>query len=120
VVPGESLPEAPYFNYNAVARYERRLDPALRAFVQFDVAHKGDMWNDLREDVRTLQPAYTIGDLRVGLGSAKEGWTAEAYVTNLWNTRAVIFDNYTGFSHTDIPNQPRVFGLRLSYRWGKT
>jgi iron complex outermembrane receptor protein len=120
VVPGERLPEAPYFNYNAVARYERRLDPALRAFVQFDVAHKGDMWNDLREDVRTLQPAYTIGDLRVGLGSAKEGWTAEAYVTNLWNTRAVIFDNYTGFSHTDIPNQPRVFGLRLSYRWGKT
>jgi iron complex outermembrane receptor protein len=119
VLPGERLPEAPYFNFNAIARYERPINPQLRAFTQLDVAHKGDMWNDLREDRRTLQPAYTICNVRSGMGSPG-GWTAELYVTNVWNKRAMIFANYTGFSHTDIPTEPRVFGLRLSYRWGKT
>jgi iron complex outermembrane receptor protein len=121
VLPGERLPEAPYFNYNAIARYDRPISRQLRAFIQFDAAHKGDMWNDLREDVRTLQPAYTIGNLRSGLSSPERGWSAELYVTNVSNKRAVIFANYTEFfSHTDIPTEPRVFGLRLSYRWGKT
>jgi iron complex outermembrane recepter protein len=120
VVPGERLPEAPYFNFNAIARYEQPISLQLRAFAQFDAAHKGDMWNDLREDTRTLQPAYTIYNVRAGMGSAAGGWTAEAYVTNVVNKRAVIFANYTGYSHPDIPTEPRVFGLRLSYRWGKT
>jgi outer membrane receptor protein involved in Fe transport len=114
------LPEAPYFNFNAIARYERPINPQLRAFTQFDAAHKGDMWNDLREDTRTLQPAYTICNVRAGIGSPVGGWTAEAYVTNVANKRAIIFANYTGYSHPDIPTEPRVFGLRLSYRWGKT
>jgi outer membrane receptor protein involved in Fe transport len=120
VVPGERLPEAPYFNFNAIARYERPINPQFRAFMQFDAAHKGDMWNDLREDTRTLQPAYTICNVRAGIGSPVGGWTAEAYVTNVGNKRAIIFANYTGYSHPDIPTEPRVFGLRLSYRWGKT
>ena len=111
VLPGERLPEAPYFNYNAIARYDRPITRQLRTFLQFDAAHKGDMWNDLREDVRTMQPAYTVGNLRSGLSSPASGWTAELYVTNVSNKRAVIFANYTGFSRTDIPNQPRVFGL---------
>jgi iron complex outermembrane receptor protein len=120
VLPGERLPEAPYFNYNAIARYDRPINRQLRAFIQFDAAHKGDMWNDLREDTRTLQPAYTIGNLRSGVSSAVSAWSTELYVTNVSNKRGVIFANYTGYSHTDIPTQPRVFGLRLSYRWGKT
>jgi iron complex outermembrane recepter protein len=120
VVPGERLPEAPYFNFDAIARYEQPINPQLRAFTQLDAAHKGDMWNDLREDMRTLQPAYTLCNVRAGMGSAGGGWMAEAYVTNVGNKRAIIFANYTGYSHPDIPTAPRVFGLRLNYRWGKT
>jgi iron complex outermembrane receptor protein len=120
VVPGERLPEAPYFNFNAVARYERSINARFLAFTQVDAAHKGDMWNDLREDTRTLQPAYTICNVRAGIGAPASGWMAEAYVTNVWNKRAIVFANYTGYSHPDIPIEPRVFGLRLSYRWGKT
>jgi outer membrane receptor protein involved in Fe transport len=119
VVPGERLPEAPYFNFNALVRYERSTPGGWHAFGQFDAAHKGDMWNDLREDVRTLQPAYTLCNVRLGATAPPGDATIEAYVTNLANRRAVIFDNYTGYSLTDIPTQPRVFGLRLSYRWGK-
>jgi outer membrane receptor protein involved in Fe transport len=122
VVPGERLPEAPSFNMNAIARYEWPLIQGPRAFAQFDVAHKGSMWNDLRIDHRILQPAYTIGDLRMGLTQPKGLWQAEAYVSNVWNTRAVIFADYNADSHPanpDIPNEPRVFGLRVRYRWGK-
>jgi outer membrane receptor protein involved in Fe transport len=125
VMPGERVPEAPSLNMNAVARYEFPVFAAAgsfasRAFVQFDAAHKGAMWNDLRIDTRTLQPAYTIGNLRFGLSEPKGRWRAEAYVSNLWNTRAVVFANYSSYSHPQIPTQPRVFGLRLSYRIGKT
>ena len=122
VVPGERLPEAPSFNMNAISRYEWPLLQGPRAFAQFDIAHKGSMWNDLRLDHRIVQPAYTIGDLRIGLTQPKGLWQAEAYVTNVWNTRAVIFADYNADSHPvnpDIPNEPRVFGLRLKYRWGK-
>jgi iron complex outermembrane recepter protein len=122
VTPGERLPEAPYFSMNAIIRYEFSLGSGPRPYAQFDLAHKGDMWNDLRVDTRSLQPAYTIGDLRFGLSQPAGFWQAEAYITNLWNTRAVIYTDYNALSrpdHPDIPNEPRVFGLRLKYRWGK-
>jgi len=122
VTPGERLPEAPYFNLNTIVRYEWALGKGPRPFAQFDLAHKGDMWNDLRIDTRTLQPAYTIGDLRIGLTQPRGFWQVEAYITNLWNTRAVIYANYNALSqpdHPDFPNQPRVFGVRLKYRWGE-
>ena len=122
VTPGERLPESPYLNWNASIRYERTLGSGQRPYAQFTVAHKGDMWNDLRVDTRTLQPAYSIGDLRLGLVQAQGHWQAEAYISNLWNTRAIIFANYAAYTppdRPDVPNEPRVFGLRLKYRWGK-
>jgi hypothetical protein len=40
-------------------------------------------------------------------------------VSNLWNTNAVIFTNTGNYDHRQTTNEPRVFGLRASYRWGK-
>jgi iron complex outermembrane receptor protein len=123
VASGERLPESPSVNLNMIARYERPLLQGPRAFAQFDLEHKGSMWNDLRIDHRILQPAYTIGNVRIGLTQSKDVWQVEAYVSNVWNTRAVIFaNNNTADSqpgNPDVPNEPRVFGLRLKYRWGK-
>ncbi len=44
VTPGERLPYVPYFNYSANARYQRPVSASLRGYVQYDIAHKGDMW----------------------------------------------------------------------------
>ena len=124
VVPGEHLPEAPYFNWNALARYERPLGTALRAYLQMDLNHKGAMYNDLRVDRRLRQPGYTIGNLRSGVGPPDGRWQAEAFVTNLTNSHAVMFfnttgyDEYPGISTPDITVPPRTFGLRLHFRWG--
>jgi outer membrane receptor protein involved in Fe transport len=71
-----------------------------------------------------LQPAYSISNLRFGVGRSDGAWRAEAYITNLWNSNAVLFANATGYdswpgvSNPVVAVPPRTFGLRLTYRWG--
>jgi iron complex outermembrane recepter protein len=124
VVPTERLPFVPYFSYSANARYEHPVAPALKGFVQYDIAHKGDMWSDLRVTNvngfgRSLQPAYDISNFRFGIQAPNDHWTAEAYITNLFDKNAVIYTNTANYDHRQTTNEPRVIGLRLSYRWGK-
>ena len=82
------------------------------------------MWSDLRVVNtngfgRTLQPAYGISNVRFGAQAPNDHWTAEAYITNLFDKDAVIFTNTGNYDHRQTTNLPRVFGLRLQYRWGK-
>jgi iron complex outermembrane recepter protein len=123
---GERLPFSPYFNWSWNARYEYPLASALRGYLQFDVAHKGDMYNGLNPDdkntglPRILQPPYTIMNLRLGLNPAEgERWLMELYITNLANKNAIVYSNTGNFDLRETVNEPRVYGLRLSYRWGK-
>jgi len=124
VLPGERLPFVAYFNASANARYERPLSSALRGYVQFDIAYKGDTWSDLRTSDpngfgRTLQPAYEISNLRFGVQAPGGRWTGELYASNLFDTNAVVFSNTGNYDHRQTTNLPRVIGLRASYRWGK-
>jgi hypothetical protein len=41
------------------------------------------------------------------------------YITNLANKNAVIYTNEGNFDLRETVNEPRVFGVRLSYRFGK-
>jgi len=121
---GERLPYVAYFNYSANARYEKPIADRFKGYIQFDIAHKGDMWSDLRivnqhGFGRSLQPAYEISNLRFGIKSPSEHWQAETYITNLFNTNAVIFTNTGNYDHRETTNEPRVFGLHLTYRYGK-
>ena len=91
--------------------------------MQYDVAHKGDMWNDLANTSnglpRVLQPGYSIMNLRFGLDQTEGQWMTELYITNLTNKNAVIYTNEGNFDLRYTRNEPRVFGVRVSYRWGK-
>jgi iron complex outermembrane recepter protein len=96
----------------------------VKGFFQCDIAHKGDMWSDLRAIdkhgfARSLQPAYEISNLRLGVESPSDRWAAEAYVSNLFDKNAIIYTNTGNYDHRDTTNEPRVFGVRLKYRWGK-
>jgi outer membrane receptor protein involved in Fe transport len=121
----ERLPFAPYFSWSWNARYEHPLGGQLRGYVQFDMADKGDMWNGLNpEDKNTglpriLQPSYMISNLRFGLSPQGAYWLAELYITNLADKNAIIYSNTGNFDLRETTNQPRVFGLRLNYRFGK-
>ncbi|HEY3784095.1 MAG TPA: TonB-dependent receptor [Steroidobacteraceae bacterium] len=121
---GERLPYVPYFNYSANVRYEHPLSSKLRGYAQFDVAHKGDMWNDLHVAgsngfPRILQPAYSILNLRFGLNPEGGHWLAELYITNLTDKNAIVYTNTGNFDLRETTNEPRVYGLRLNYRFGK-
>ena len=121
---GERLPYVPYFNYSGNVRYEHPLGAALHWFGQFDFAHKGDMWNDLHVEgsngfPRMLQPAYTLLNLRFGVNSEGGHWLAELYCTNLTDKNATIYTNTGNYDLRQTTNEPRVFGLRVSYRLGK-
>lgn len=121
---GERLPFVPYFNYSANARYQHPLSANLNGYAQFDVAHKGDMWDDLHVAgsngfPRMLQPAYTLMNLRFGLNPAGGRWLAEIYVTNLTDKNAIIYTNTGNFDLRQTTNEPRVYGLRVNYRFGK-
>jgi outer membrane receptor protein involved in Fe transport len=121
---GERLPFSPYFSWSFNLRYEHPLSRDTHGYVQFDMAHKGDMWNGLNPNdpntglPRILQPAYSIMNLRLGLTSPSNRWLAEAYVTNLADKNAIVYSNTGNFDLRLTTNEPRVYGLRLSYRWG--
>jgi iron complex outermembrane receptor protein len=122
---GERLPYAPYFSWSWNARYEQPIGTKLRGYVQFDMAHKGDMWNDINPNspftglARVLQPAFTLMNLRLGLTPAGAHWLAEFYVTNLADKNTIVFSNTGNFDLRLTTNQPRVIGLRVNYRFGK-
>lgn len=125
IVPDERLPFVPYLSYSANVRYERPLGAALSGYIQYDIAHKGDMWSDLRAlgnpalgklgTSRVLQPAYNISNVRFGVERSR--WALEAYISNLWNTNAVIYVNTGNYDNRQTTNEPRVFGLHASYNW---
>jgi outer membrane receptor protein involved in Fe transport len=124
VLPGEHLPYVPYFDWSANTRYERPIKDALHGYAQFDASHKGDMFNTLQTSgsnglPRVLQPGYSILNLRFGLNEVDQHWMSELYITNLANKNAVIYTNEGNFDLRQTVNEPRVFGLRLSYRFGK-
>jgi len=121
---GERLPFVPYFSYSANARYEHPLGASFKGYAQFDLAHKGDMWNDLHVAgsnglPRLLQPAYTLMNLRFGLNAPGSQWLAELYVSNLTNKTAILYTNPGNFDIRHTINEPRVYGVRLNYRFGK-
>jgi outer membrane receptor protein involved in Fe transport len=124
VNPGERLPYDPYFSWSANTRYEAPIKDALHGYVQYDIEHKGDMWNNLQANgsnglPRVLQPGYSLMNIRFGLNQTDSHWTTELYITNLLNKEAVIYTNEGNFDLRQTVNEPRVFGLRLSYRFGK-
>ena len=121
---GERLPFVPYFSWSWNARYEAPLNAQLKGYAQFDMADKGDMWDDLHVQgsngfPRILQPSYTIMNLRFGLNPAGGHWLAELYVTNLANKNAIVYTNTGNFDLRLTTNEPRVYGLRVNYRFGK-
>ena len=121
---GERLPFVPYLSYSGNVRYEQLFGPKFRGYAQWDLAHKGDVWNDLHivgsnGIPRLLQPGYNLMNLRFGLSSEAGRWLAELYVTNLSNKNAILYTNPGNFDVRMTTNEPRVFGLRVNYRFGK-
>jgi iron complex outermembrane recepter protein len=121
---GERLPYVPYFDWSWNVRYDHSLSATLKGYGQFDISHKGDMWNDINEQgsngfPRMLQPQYSVMNLRFGLTPDTGRWLGEIFITNLADKNAIVYTNTGNFDLRETTNEPRVVGLRLMYRFGK-
>jgi iron complex outermembrane recepter protein len=128
VSEGERLPYVPYYKWTASARYQMPFGADYTGYGQIDWSYTGSMWSSLNEAPshvtgliqRYLQPAYDLGALRFGVTPISGVWGVEAYIDNVGNTHAVIFTNTANFDVRETTNPPRMFGIRLKYRFGNS
>jgi outer membrane receptor protein involved in Fe transport len=67
----------------------------------------------------TLIERSLTKDVRSKDDPQRSHWLAELYITNLTNKNAIVYSNSGNFDLRLTTNEPRVFGLRVNYRFGK-
>jgi outer membrane receptor protein involved in Fe transport len=75
----------------------------------------GNSLNGIGEDA-VLPPAYQIADVKIGL--ATDEWDVYAYVDNLTDERAVLFEQLTPPLGSVTVSWPRTWGLGFKKSWG--
>ncbi|MGH7485210.1 MAG: TonB-dependent receptor, partial [bacterium] len=122
---GTRLPVTPRFKGNITGRYTFDLTDNWRANLQASVVYVGARSPDLRivaRDILGEEPSYTLTDFSAGV--ERNGMTAELYVRNAFDKRAVL-DRFTECDEANcgqiarytVPNQPRTIGVRFGQRF---
>jgi outer membrane receptor protein involved in Fe transport len=124
VPKGTRLPNVPELKLNTYVQYKWPVPVGQSGelYVRAQYSWQDESRNQL-EDLgadTTLQPAYGIGDLKVGL--RERDWLVEAFVNNVSDERAVIFNSPFFFdpfwgNQRVTTNRPREYGVRLAYFW---
>jgi len=86
-----------------------------RLYGRYQWTYNGDSLNGITDP--NLQPAYQISDLKFGLEA--DDWEVYAYVDNLSNERAILFDQQSAPPGTITINTPRTWGIGFSKSWGR-
>lgn len=85
-----------------------------RLYGRYQWSYNGDVLNAITEP--TVQPSYEISDLRFGVEA--DTWEIYAYVDNLGNERAILFDQNSAPPGTITINTPRTWGIGFTKTWG--
>jgi outer membrane receptor protein involved in Fe transport len=115
-VPGQRLPFSAEEKGSTWLEYTHPVEIAgghLYGRVQW--TYTGNSLNGIGPDA-TLQPAYQLTDLKVGFEAGD--WEVYAYVDNVFNERAILFDQQSAPPGTITINDPRSWGLGFSKSWG--
>lgn len=81
---------------------------------RYQWSHHGNSLNGILD--ATLQPAYQISDLKVGFEA--DDWQVYAYVDNLSDERAILFNQQSAPPGTITINAPRTWGVGFTKSWG--
>jgi len=120
---GSRLPVTPSFKGNATARYNFGTG-SLKSYAQLSALHQSSSRSALENNPQTIMgsaPAFTTFDFSVG--TAKDKWTAELFVINLFDERAELARfglcaaNYCYQNARVYPAKPRLFGLRFGQKF---
>ena len=121
---GTQLPVVPKFKGDITARYTFPVG-SFKGNVQGSAVYVGARSADLRQVAAQLlgeEPAYTVADFSAGL--EKDGLTAELFVSNAFDKRAVL-DRYSecdvqqcgAIGIYNLPNQPRTIGVKFGQKF---
>jgi outer membrane receptor protein involved in Fe transport len=134
VPKGTGLPNVPDWKLNTFAQYNWPVsfvsDGSMYARLQYSYQSESDNQLEPFPEVapgeannlpKRVQPSYGIADFSVGLSG--RNWLLMAFVNNLGDERAVLFDNVlfhdTFFGRNRInTNRPREYGVRFRMNWG--
>ena len=120
---GTPLPIQPKFKGGITARYNFDLGSA-EAFVQSNVNHQSgtrSYLNDLEAALLGPTQPFTTVDFSFGADIGKWNW--QAFVQNAFDERGVLsintvcVPNICGAFARSYPIKPRVFGIKLGYRY---
>ncbi len=129
VPKGTPLPNVPEIKFNTYAKFSWPVMDNETFFLRGQYSWQDESRNQLEDfplepgvstSATYTQPSYGIFDLRIGLSSAD--WTLEGFGSNLFDERAVIYDDaffldpFFGERRVTT-NRPREFGVRFSYHW---
>ena len=131
--PGSRLPIQPKFKGNLTLRYDFALG-AAKGWAQVTGSHQSGSSSYLVDNHATATPAIPYGQsflpdtagfstLDVTIGAKISGYTIEAFVENLTDTRGVLSINpicvptICGAYARNYPIKPQEFGLKLSARY---
>jgi len=82
---------------------------------RYQWTYNGDTLNGIDDDA-VLQPAYQISDVKFGFEA--DDWEIYAYVDNVFDERAILFDQQSAPPGTITINWPRTWGIGFSKSWG--
>lgn len=107
---------SPSFNVNARVRYEWDFND-YNAFVQAGGQHQAHMVTATGYVAAFDVPGFTTYDASAGV--AKEAWAVQIFCQNLTNVNSSLSTSNTQDILTELPQRPRVLGVKLSYKFGE-
>ena len=110
---GDDLAYAPDFQGNLRARYEWYLDSGITAHVMPNVSFSSSAQSDVVIINNSEVDSWTLVGLTMGL--AKDQWSAELFVENLFDEDAELARNFVFDRERVSYARPRTMGLRASF-----
>ncbi len=111
---GSPTSYSPAFSGNMRVRYEWMLND-YNAFVQVGGMHQAHMITATGYVPAFDIPAYSSYDASAGV--AKDAWTVEIFGQNLTNVNSSLSTNSGQFIIAEVPQRPRVLGLKFTYKF---
>ena len=112
---GSPLALAPRWQGGARFRYEHENTAATTFFAQLGGQFVGTSFTSTIKPQNFKLPAYAQFDASAGF--KREGWTAELFVANLTDKRAVTYISQGDNINLTSTIRPRTIGLRLNYNY---
>jgi outer membrane receptor protein involved in Fe transport len=117
VPKGTQLARVPKTKWNTQLRYSADV-MGRQAYVQGTYSYTGYSYsqfiNTFKES-REKQDAYDIVNAAIGMDGG--AWTAELFVSNVFDERAEIFKNDNTWDSRVTTNRPRTIGLKFRQRF---